>query len=311
MVLWHCGVKQIDPLNEAAINIYRSYKQAELDAQYDARGTVPDIQPILQQYAEGSAIARATLPCHLDVAYGTDANETLDIFPAVLPCAPVLLFIHGGYWRLLSKNESSFMAPAFTSAGALVVAVNYSLAPAVTLDHIVDQLRRALAWIHRHIQEFGGDPHRIHVCGSSAGAHLTGMLLAGGWHEIYGVPRDTVRGAIPVSGLFDLEPLIHTHVNSWMKLSLQDAQRNSPMAHLPSVGCPMITSYGESETAEFMRQSDEFLAAWRARGFGGIYVPMPGTNHFDIILSLNDPASPLTQAVFQQMGLNRSNQAVV
>lgn len=283
--------------------IYRDYDQTALEVQYDARGTVGDIGPILRRYAEGSAAARATLPCTCDVAYGAHDEETLDFFPASVPNAPVFVFVHGGYWRLLSKDDSSFMAPAFTRAGANVVAINYSLAPAATLDRIVDQTRRALAWVYRHIGEYGGDPRRIHVCGSSAGGHLVGMLLAGGWHADYGVPPDVVRGAIPLSGLFDLEPIVHTQVNGWMKLTPEDARRNSPIAHLPHIGCPLIVSYGESETAEFMRQSDDYLSAWQACGFAGAHVPMPGSNHFDIILHLNDPASPLTQAVFQQMGL--------
>ncbi|MEK7345002.1 MAG: alpha/beta hydrolase [Pseudomonadota bacterium] len=283
--------------------IYRDYDQAALEVQYDARGTVGDIGPFLRRYAEGSAAARAALPCALDVAYGPHGDETLDIFPASVPNAPVFVFVHGGYWRLLSKDDSSFMAPAFTRAGATVVALNYSLAPAATLDRIVEQNRRALAWVHRHIGAYGGDPLRIHVCGSSAGGHLVGMLLAGGWQAAHGVPPDVVRGAVALSGLFDLEPIVHTQVNGWMKLTPEDARRNSPMAHLPHTGCPLIVSYGESETAEFMRQSDNYLRAWQARGFAGAHVPMPGSNHFDIILHLNDPASPLTQAVFQQMGL--------
>ena len=188
--------------------LYRNYDRAELDVQYNARATVPDIQPILKKYAEDSATARRTLDCALDVPFGEHADELLDIFPAAntLPGtagAPVFVFIHGGYWRLLSKNESSGMAPAFTQAGAVVVSVNYSLAPAVTLDRIVDQNRRALAWIHRNIARFGGDPARIHVCGSSAGGHLAGALLAGGWHASYEVPPDVIRGAAPLSGLFD------------------------------------------------------------------------------------------------------------
>lgn len=292
-----------DQLRSSAIRICRGYGQAELDEQYDARGTVPDIHPILRQYADGSAAARAALPCVLDVAYGAHADETLDIFPAPAPGAPVFVFVHGGYWRLLSKDDSSFMAPAFTRAGATVVAVNYSLAPAVTLDHIVDQNRRALAWVHRHIDKHRGDPRRIHVCGSSAGGHLVGMLLAGGWHAEYGVPESVVGSAASLSGLFDLEPIVHTHVNGWMHLSPEDALRNSPVAHLPRTACPLIVSYGENETAEFKRQSDGYLRAWRARGFAGTHVPMPGTNHFDIVLQLNDAASPLTQAVFRQMGL--------
>lgn len=283
--------------------LYRDFEQAELDVQYDARGTVPDIAPVLRAYATKSAAARAVLPGVLDVPYGEHADETLDIFPAATPDAPVFFFVHGGYWRLLSKDDSSFMAPAMTAAGATVVSINYSLAPAVTLDRIVEQTRRALAWVYQHIAQHHGDPSRIHVCGSSAGGHLVGMLLADGWHANHGVPEDVIRGAAPLSGLFDLEPIVHTHVNGWMHLSPADALRNSPVAHLPRIGCPLLVSYGETETAEFKRQSDDYLQAWRSRGFAGDYVSMPDTNHFDIIMHLNNPASPLTQAIFRQMGL--------
>lgn len=284
---------------------YRNFDDAELDVQYNARATTPNILDILEQYAADSAHARATTPCVLDVAYGEHPDETLDIFPAPAPGAPVFFFVHGGYWRALSKSDSSNMAPAFTRAGATVVAVNYSLAPGASLDTIVDQTRRALAWVHRHIGEHHGDARRIHVCGSSAGGHLVGMLLAHGWHAACGVPENVIAGAVPLSGLFDLTPIPFTHINEWMKLSEEDARRNSPYFQLPSHGCPLVVSYGETETAEFKRQTDDYLAAWRARGFEGTYVPMPGTNHFDIVLTLNDAASPLTQAIFRQMGLPR------
>jgi arylformamidase len=302
--------------------LYRDYDRAGLDVQYNARATVPDITPIIQAYADQSLAARQGLPCALDVPYGPHADELLDIFPAAAAAAttaagtapaagtagaPVFFFIHGGYWRLLSKDDSSCMAPAFTQAGAVVVALNYSLAPAATLDRIVDQTRRALAWVHGHIAQYGGDPRRIHICGSSAGGPLAGMLLAGGWHADYGVPEDVVRGASPLSGLFDLRPLVHTHINAWMHLNEEDAIRNSPALLPPGAPCPLIVSYGESETDEFKRQSDDYLAAWHERGNGmpaaGRYVAMPGTNHFDIVLTLNDPASPLTRAIFGQMGL--------
>ncbi|WMD18747.1 alpha/beta hydrolase [Achromobacter seleniivolatilans] len=293
------------------VTLYRNYDRAGLDVQYNARATVPDILPILKKYADDSATARQSLDCALDVPFGDHPDELLDIFPAACATpaasgtanAPVFVFIHGGYWRLLSKSDSSGMAPAFTQAGAVVVSVNYSLAPAVTLDRIVDQNRRALAWIHRHIAEYGGDPKRIHICGSSAGGHLVGALLSSGWHASYEVPHDVIRGAAPLSGLFDLRPLVHTHINEWMRLNEASAIRNSPALQLPQTGCPLVVSYGESETAEFKRQSDDYLAAWRERGFPGQYVPMPGTNHYDIVLTLNDPDSPLTRAIFEQMGL--------
>lgn len=292
--------------------LYRHYDRAALDIQYNARATVPDVQPFLAQYAIQGQAARAALPCAADVPYGNHPDELLDVFPAAAQAnvpaagAPVFVFIHGGYWRALSKNDACGMAPAFTQAGAVVVTVNYSLAPAVTLDQIVDQNRRALAWVHRHIARHGGDPQRIHVSGSSAGGHLVGMLLAGGWHDEYGVPADVVAGAAPLSGLYDLRPLVHTHINEWMRLSPADALRNSPALLALAARCPLLVSYGGNETDEFKRQTDDFLQAWRARGLPAHYVPMPDHNHFDIVLALNDSASPLTRALFHQMGLASS-----
>ena len=282
---------------------YAHYSPEDLDRQYNARATVDDLAPILARYAEESRVARDTLTCHTGVAYGPHPDETLDIFPATQPGSPVLIFVHGGYWRALSKDESSFMAPAFVEAGATVVAVNYSLAPGASLDEIVRQCRAALAWVAHEIHRYHGDPARIHIAGSSAGGHLVGMLLADGWHADFGIAPDTVKSATPVSGLFDLEPLINTHVNAWMHLDAESAARLSPLQHLPTQGCPLIVSYGETETAEFARQSRQYLDAWHHRGFAGQYIDMPGTNHFDVILHLADPASPLTLAVFAAMGI--------
>jgi arylformamidase len=281
-----------------------SSAQADLDLQYNARATVPDIAPMLHDYAAISAQARDTLPCALNVAYGPHPDETLDIFPAQgeRP-GPVLIYLHGGYWRLLSKDDSSFMAPTLTRAGITVVAVNYSLAPAVTLDHIVDQTRRAVAWIHRHIEQHHGDGHRLIIAGSSAGGHLAGMVLASGWQENYGMASTAIAGAVLLSGLYDLTPLVDTHINDWMRLSLEDARRNSPIFSLPDLGPPILVSYGSNESSEFRRQSHDYLAAWLDRGFQGEYVDMLNTNHFDLVLHLNRLESPLVQKLLKLLAL--------
>jgi arylformamidase len=281
-----------------------SSAQAELDLQYNARATVPDITPMLRDYASISALARDTLPCTLNVAYGAHPDETLDIFPAQGECrGPVLIYLHGGYWRLLSKDDSSFMAPTLTRAGITVVAINYSLAPAVTLDHIVDQTRRAVAWVHHNIEQHHGDGQRLVIAGSSAGGHLAAMVLAGGWQENYGMDSTAVAGAVLLSGLYDLTPLVDTHINEWMHLSLEDARRNSPLFALPKHGSPIFVSYGSNETTEFKRQSHDYLAAWQAQGFQGEYVDMPDTNHFDLVLHLNRHESPLVQKLLKLLGL--------
>ena len=159
------------------------YTLAEVDRQYNARASVPDCLPFLKEYADYSVLARQQVEGELSVSYGKHPDETLDIFPAQAAGAPVYLFIHGGYWKALSKDDSSFMAPAFHAAGATVVAVNYSLAPGAALQTIVDQCRAALAWVYRNIHCYNGDAARIHISGSSAGGHLVGMLLARGWHD--------------------------------------------------------------------------------------------------------------------------------
>ena len=278
--------------------------RATLDLQYNARATVPDIAPMLSDYASLSAQARATLPCALNVAYGPHPDETLDIFPAQgKQPGPGLIYLHGGYWRLLSKDDSSFMAPTLTRAGMTVVAVNYSLAPAVTLDHIVDQTRRAVAWVHQHIEQHHGDRQRLVIAGSSAGGHLAGMVLARGWQENYGMDSTAIAGAVLLSGLYDLSPLVDTHLNDWMHLSLEAARRNSPIFALPDHRPPILVSYGSNETAEFKRQSRDYLAAWQTGSGQAEYVDMPGTNHFDLVLQLNRLDSPLVQKLLKLLGL--------
>ena len=234
--------------------------------------------------------------------YGDSAGEIVDIFPAGAG-APIFLFVHGGYWRMLSHKDSAFMAPNLVANGAAVVTVNYALAPAVTLDEIVRQCRAALAWTWRNAADFGGNPDRIVICGNSAGGHLIGMLLAGGWHAEFGVPEDIVKGAIALSGLHDLEPVRLSSVNEWMSLDAETARRNSPIHHLPDTACPLTVSYGGNETAEFKRQTDEYAAAWRAKGLTCDYIDRAAFNHFDIVFDLNDPDGALARAALAHLGL--------
>ncbi len=282
--------------------VYRDLDQRALNREYSARDTVPDIEPYISRYSSLSAEARETLSCMLDVYYGDHPHEMVDIFPAG-DKAPILIYIHGGYWRMLSQKESSFMAPCFVEAGACVVSVNYSLAPLATIDEIVRQCRSAVAWTWRHAAQFGGDPDRIFVCGSSAGGHLTGMMLAGGWHGGLGVPVDLIKGAVPLNGLHDLEPVRLSNVNEWAQLDEDMARRNSPIYHLPESGCPLIISYGGSETSEFKRQSRIYADAWKERGWPVDIFEHTERNHFDIVFDLCDAQSLLGRKVHDMMGI--------
>ncbi|HWK43980.1 MAG TPA: alpha/beta hydrolase [Stellaceae bacterium] len=274
------------------------WDQRELDRQYNARGTVPDVLPFMASYRRLTEAAQKRVACHLNIPFGGTEPERLDVYPAATSGpAPVFLFIHGGYWRALDAGDSGFMAEAMTQAGICVVAINYTLAPVASLDEIVRQCRAALAWTHANIVPYGGDPARIHIGGSSAGAHLAAMLAAPGWTAAAGLPKDVVKGMTLLSGLYDLTLIPRTHINEWMHLDAAAAERNSPLWRLPRPGTRIVGSYAPRETDEFKRQSEVYFAACHAAGCHVEVVPVPGTNHFDIPCALADAVSPLSLAV--------------
>ena len=275
----------------------------QLEREYSPRLLVADLQPYLDRYAELSAAARAQFPVECDIAYGAAPEEVLDFFPAESPGSPVQVFIHGGYWRLLGKNESSFAAPAFARRGAGFVALNYALAPAARLDEIVRQCRAGVAWVYRNATRFKCDPNRIYVSGSSAGGHLVAMLLATDWQRQFAVPDDVLKGGCAVSGIFELEPILQCAVNDALRMDLAEARRNSPMFLVRRTQAALVLAWAEVETAEWKRQNIEFAARWRALNSPCAAIEIPGRNHFDVIVDLNDPGSRLGHLALKQMGL--------
>ena len=156
-------------------------------------------------------------------------------------------------------------------------------------------------------ERFEANPDRIFIGGTSAGGHITGMVLAGGWHDEFGVPADCVKGALALNGLYDLEPVRLSEPNEWAQLDKQAAYRNSPIHHLPEDGCPLIVSFGGSETAEFKRQSNIYAAAWRDRGWRCSEFEVSECNHFNIPQQLRDPATRLCQEMFSMIGTRDLN----
>ena len=269
-----------------------------VDAAYGPRAALPPgvFEANIAAYAERSADAYRTLPHRRDLCYDATSGQCLDIFPAPGPGSkPAFVYIHGGYWRMLGKGDSVFMAETFTRRGISVVAVDYALAPAVTLEEIIRQVRASIAWLHRHGATHGIDPDRIHVGGSSAGGHLAAAVVAGGWREAAGLPDDVVKGAMPVSGLFDLAPIARSFVNAWLGLDAARALASSPIHHLPPVACRLVVAWGEHETSGFKDQSRDYLAAWRFAGHEATAVEVAGRNHFDVVLDWCDPESLMTE----------------
>lgn len=263
------------------------------DTQYNSRGRIPEHPAILQHWAEASAAARAQQRCVLDVPYGTHERERLDLFPADRPGAPVLVYIHGGYWRALSKGAQSFVAPPFVQAGAMVVLPGYALCPAASIEQIVLQLTRALAWVWRHAAQHGGDPRRIVVAGHSAGGHLAAMMLRCLWPQVApDLPPTLVRRALAISGVFDLEPLRHApFLAGDLRLTAALARRLSP-ARMPAPAGPLNVVVGGDESEEFQRQAALIASAWGPQAVP-VCERLPGRHHMNVLHDLAAPGTRL------------------
>jgi arylformamidase len=223
-----------------------------VDRDYNARESVPPavFEDVMRRYRALSDAGRSSVGTLSDVLYDAKSGQTFDILgSAEGELRPVFMFVHGGYWRALSKRDSSFMAPMLAARGIATAVIDYRLAPEVSLAEIVREVRAGLAFLWREGASLGLDPNRIFVGGSSAGGHLTGMLLSGGWHGEFGVPTDAIKGALPVSGLFHLAPIAKSFVQEWITLTPAEVEALSPAANLPRQGCPLIVAFAAGEPA--------------------------------------------------------------
>lgn len=245
--------------------------------------------PFLAQYAARSAAAYAALPGWREERYGPAPRATLDYFPAPsgLTRPGLLVYVHGGYWQELSKQDSAFLAPAWHAAGLAHAVVGYTLAPAAGVPAIVAECRAAMAWLHAHAGTLGFDPEDVVIAGSSAGGYLAAACADRAAYP--------VRGIVPVSGVFDVTPLIGTSINDALGLDAAAAAALDLLAPERRFG-PAVVAWGEVETLEFKRQSRAFAARLTADGTPCVSLEVPARNHFDVILDLGDAATPLFRA---------------
>ncbi|XP_068769431.1 kynurenine formamidase isoform X1 [Struthio camelus] len=280
----------------------------ELEEQYSPSRWSPRLDPdaVIEAHEEalraGTQRARTTTHALLHVPYGHGDGEKLDVYLPADPSGtfPVLVYIHGGYWQCLSKDASGFAAPALVSQGVAVVAVGYNIAPKGHMDEMVAQVRRSLVFLVQQYSQISG----VYLCGHSAGAHLAAMVLSTDWAE-YGVTPD-IKGAVLVSGVYDLEPILHVYVNDALNMSREVAQRNSPMLCLTgavpaAAACEVLVAMAQYDSPEFRRQSQEYCQALRSAGWTVSLLDLAGVDHFDVIEKLSQDSYILTQVILNMI----------
>ena len=251
--------------------------------EYNPRLRVANAAEIFARWKLRAEEVRAARRDTLELRYGPAPAERLDFFPAPHAAAPLLIFVHGGYWRAFDKADFSWVAPAYVEAGAAVAVVNYGLAPATPIEEIVRQVERACAWLHRHANELRIDRDRIVCAGHSAGGHLAAMMLTTVWPQLgTGLPAQLIAGAVAVSGLYDLRPLVDAEfLKDDLRLDRERAQHLSPAFRQPACQSPIVVAVGALESGEFHRQGQLLREAW-----GGACVrdtlDVPDTDHFSV-----------------------------
>jgi arylformamidase len=272
------------------------YTAEFVEREYNNRAAVPDHPAWFERYARESAAAYAAHDVRRDVRYGAGPKATLDLFLPPGRARATFAFVHGGYWRTLDKSDFGFVGPAFVSQGIAVANVNYDLCPGVTIAHIVDEIRDAVAWL-AHEGPRHGAPAPLVIGGHSAGGHLVAMMYATDW-SVRGFAHAPFAAGVTLSGVHDLVPMTLFSYNVDLKLDDAEARRLSPVAHAPLVGAPLLCAAGANETSEFVRQTRILWDAWPAQRPRGASAPLlvAGKDHFSVVAEYGDAASELTRS---------------
>jgi len=284
--------------------VWLNMDQQELDDAYDQAVYAPNRDQIAKRRLANSAAARARLGAPLRFAYGPTPIEGLDVYRTTKPNAPVGIFVHGGAWRNGRASEFSFLAEPFVHAGAHFVVLDFSTVDDAggSLLPMVEQVRRAVGWVYRNADQFGGDRNRLHLISHSSGSHLGGCVVTHDWAKD-GLPADILKGATLSSGMYDLRPVRLSKRSKYVKFTDEMEQELSAIRHLDKLTTPLVLSYGTYETPEFQRQTRDFAAAVTAAGKPAELLVGDGYNHFEMLETLANPYGLLGRAVLTQMQL--------
>jgi arylformamidase len=288
----------------AARAVWLDMDQEQLDDAYTQIKYAPNMPQILLRNASNSELARDRLGAPRRIAYGPTPEETLDLYPTAATHAPMAIFLHGGGWRAGTADHWGFAAEMFVDAGVHYIAPDFVNVAATggDLRPMVDQVRRAIAWVHRNAASFGGDPDRIHLYGHSSGAHLGGVAMASDWTGRFGLPADVIKTGLLCSGMYDLEPVRLSARSRYVRFTDEIEQELSPQRHLEFFTAPVVLAYGSEETPEFQRQTRDFAAALLAANRTVELLVGQNYNHFEIAETLGSPYGVLGRAALAQIG---------
>jgi arylformamidase len=256
----------------------------DYEAEYNNRARVPEHPSLMAGWVRDAAAYRERHPPRV-LAYGPGERNRIDLFPGDSN-GPIVVFIHGGYWQALDSSSFSHCARGLNAHGISVAVPTYDLCPAVTVADIIAQMRT----VSRELAKLG---HPLVVTGHSAGGHLAACMLATDWTAVdASLPKDMVRAAYAISGLFDLPPLVGTSINKALRLDAASAKAASPLFWAPPTRGSLDAVVGSNESAEYFRQSRTIAEVWGSR-IATRFGTVADANHFTAIAPLADPNSPM------------------
>ena len=231
-------------------------------------------------------------------------TKALDIFDCGIKGAPVNVFVHGGAWRRNKAADYALQAEPLVGAGAHSVIIDFINVDQANGDlfPMYEQVRRALAWVWRNAQSFGGDRDRLYVSAHSSGSHLAGVVLTRGWQE-EGLPPDAFKGAVLLSGMYDLAPVALSKRSAYVNFTPAMVEKLSGGRHIAALDTPLVLAYGTCETPEFQRQTRDFAAAVKAAGKPVELMVGEAYNHFELLETLANPYGLTCRAMLKQMRL--------
>jgi len=288
--------------------VFMDYDQAELDAAYENSVYEPNIRQIGERLESNAEAARTRIGEPQRFAYGPTEIEKLDIYRSKRARAPIFVFIHGGTWRTGSSRRAAHPVELFVDHGAHFVALDFTnvLDAGGDLRVMADQVRRAIAWVYRNAESFGGDPDRLYIGGHSSGGHLCGVALVTDWKNDFGLPANIVKGGLCMSGMYDLKPVRLSWRSRYVKFDDAMEHAMSSIRHLDKINAAVTVTYGTFETPEFQRQGRDFAAALKQAGHKVDLVVLKNFAHLEAEESLGNPYGPNGRAAIAMMGLARA-----